>query len=210
MAPARPTIAQLVIGDDPVTWEGLGFSVGTDGGCQVGATLIRLAGTSAGEGILGWSLRGAAASEIDGLPSVSPPVTEAPRTDHPNGALSIDHVVVTTPDLPRTFAALEAAGLELRRVREAGTADRPLNQGFFRLGEVILEVVGPPAPVPGDDGPARFWGMVCVVADLEACAALLRDRLGRIKDAVQPGRRIATVRREAGASVPLALITPRP
>ena len=208
MAPARPTIAQLAVGDDIATWEGLGFAIGADGTFRLGATSVRLAGRRAGEGILGWSLRDAATSDVDGLLAVPPPATETPPTDHPNGALSIDHVVVTTPDLPRTFAALEAAGLELRRVREAGTPDRPLNQGFFRLGEVILEVVGPPTPVPGDDGPARFWGLVCVVVDLEACAALLGDRLGRIKDAVQPGRRIATVRREAGASVPLALITP--
>src|SRR5439155_21350827 len=141
---------------------------------RVGATVLRLAGRREGEGILGWSLRDASASDIDGLPSVPPPVgrplgatTTAAAPDHPNGALSIDHVVVTTPDLPRTFAALDDAGLELRRVREAGTPDRPLNQGFFRLGEVILEVVGPPSPGPGDAGPARFWGLVCVVADLD-------------------------------------------
>jgi hypothetical protein len=33
--------------------------------------------------------------------------------------------------------------------------------------------------------------------------------LGDIRDAVQPGRRIATVRREAGLGVPVALMTPR-
>jgi hypothetical protein len=48
-----------------------------------------------------------------------------------------------------------------------------------------------------------------VVDDLEAAAERLGDRLGRVKDAVQPGRRIATVRREAGLGVPLALMTPR-
>jgi hypothetical protein len=33
------------------------------------------------------------------------------------------------------------------------------------------------------------------------------EKLGEVHDAVQPGRRIATVRREAGLGVPVALIT---
>jgi hypothetical protein len=45
------------------------------------------------------------------------------------------------------------------------------------------------------------------VADLDACAALLGGRLGEVRDAVQPGRRIATIRREAGLGVPVALIS---
>ncbi len=64
--------------------------------------------------------------------------------------------------------------------------------------------------MPGpSDGSVRFWGLTLVVSDLDAAAARLGSRLGAVKDAVQPGRRIATVRREAGLSVPLALMTPR-
>ena len=59
------------------------------------------------------------------------------------------------------------------------------------------------------DAPARFWGITAVVSDIDAAAVVLGERLGRIKDAVQPGRRIATVRSEASGGVPLALITPR-
>jgi hypothetical protein len=51
--------------------------------------------------------------------------------------------------------------------------------------------------------------MTLVVDDLDAAARLLGDRLGRIKEAVQPGRRIATVRQAAGIGVPLALMSPR-
>lgn len=71
------------------------------------------------------------------------------------------------------------------------------------LGPCLLELGG---PAPGD---ARLWGLTLAVEDLDAAAALLGDRLGHVKDAVQPGRRIATVRREAGLSVPVALMTPR-
>jgi hypothetical protein len=56
--------------------------------------------------------------------------------------------------------------------------------------------------------PARFYGIAFTVDDLDATAALLGDRLGRVKDAVQPGRRIATLRREAGAGIPLAFMSP--
>jgi hypothetical protein len=44
-----------------------------------------------------------------------------------------------------------------------------------------------------------------VVADVD----VPRPHVGPAKDAVQPGRRIATVRREAGLGVPVALMTPR-
>ena len=95
-------------------------------------------------------------------------------------------------------------GVERRRVREVETDDGTLRQGFFRLGEVILEVISHPGIEPG---PARFWGITFAVADLDACAELLAGRLGSIRDAVQPGRRIATVRWSAGLGLPVALIS---
>ena len=147
-------------------------------------------------------------SEIDGLPvAAGSPGTSAQTpadADHPNGATRIDHIVVFTPDLERTTAALEEAGIERRRVREVELDEGRLRQGFFRLGEVILEVVEHGDVEPG---PARFWGITFAVSDLDAAAALLGDRLGSIKDAVQPGRRIATVRTEANLGLPVALIS---
>src|SRR5207244_6504144 len=117
--------------------------------------------------------------------------------------------VVPAPAVDRTLSALQAAGAEFRGVRGVtGPDGRPARQGFFRLGEVILEVAGPAEPA--GDGPASFWGLTVVVEDIDAAAAQLRDRLGRVKDAVQPGRRIATVRREPGGGIPLALITASP
>ena len=123
---------------------------------------------------------------------------------HPNGVLAIDHVVVFTPSLERTTGAFAAIGIEARRVREAGGGKR---QGFFLFGNLLVEVIDGVELEP--DAPARFWGITVVVSDIDASAALLGERLGRIKDAVQPGRRIATVRPEASGGLPLALITPR-
>ena len=97
---------------------------------------------------------------------------------------------------------LRAAGLDYRHTRDAGDG---LRQAFFVLGPCLLELGG---PAPVEDAP-RLWGMTLVVDDIDAAAARLGDLLGQVKDAVQPGRRIATVRREAGLGAPIALITPR-
>jgi hypothetical protein len=201
-----PALTQLVVADDRATWERLGFAVAPDGICRLGAVAVRLAGAGAARGILSWSLEGAPGA-IDGLAAAADEPPPGQPVAHPNGARGLDHVVVATPDVARTFAALAAAGLELRRVREAGSGERPLRQGFYRIGEALLEVVGPPEPA--GDGPAAFWGLVVVVDDLDALAARLGPHLGRPRAAVQAGRRIATLRRPAGSSVALAFMTPR-
>jgi hypothetical protein len=157
-----------------------------------------------GEGITGWRLADVDSSEIDGLPEASPATPAPVGRPHPNGVVAIDHVVVLTPDLERTTGALGTVGVERRRVREVETDDGVLRQGFFRLGEVILEVVSHPGVEPG---PARFWGITFTVEDLDHCAELLGEALGSIRDAVQPGRRIATVRTAAGLGLPVALMS---
>jgi hypothetical protein len=196
-AATEPGVDEIVIRGEARPWAELGFAV-RDGGFSAGTVRVRLEEGEA-EGIVGWSLRGVEGADLDGLPTELSRRGPAEPDRHPNGALQIDHVVATTPDLERTIAALEAAGVRLRRVRPVGET----RQAFFRLGEVILELVGG----PGVEGPPRFWGIVFVVEDLDRCAALLGQRLGEPHDAVQPGRRIASVRREAGLPLPVAFIT---
>jgi hypothetical protein len=206
-APAE--LRSLCIADEPATWTRLGFAVGDDGRCTIGGIALELAGRGAGTGIVGWTIAGLAPdAELDGLPTTADDGPAPADGEHPNGAVAVDHVVVTTPDVRRTFAALARAGLDLRREREAGTAERPMRQGFYVLGGAVLEVVGPAAP--SGDGSAAFWGMVLVVPDLVALAARLGADLGTPRDAVQQGRRIAPLREDAGSSVALAFMTPRP
>jgi hypothetical protein len=84
-----------------------------------------------------------------------------------------------------------------------------MEQRFFRLGEVILELVGTPGA--HGEGPATFWGLALTVDDLDAAATHLGERLGPVTDAVQRGRRIATLRHEAvGLHVPIAFLTAAP
>lgn len=201
-----PALTGLDVGDPPQLWRALGFTVGDDGSCAIGDVTIRLRGREAGEGLISWALHAAGAlpDAIDGIATTAgPPPERGPA--HPNGATRLDHVVVHTPDLARTLGALEAAGLQVRRVREAGP---DLHQAFLWAGDVLVEVAGPPVATGG--GPASLWGLVVVAPDLDAVAALPGRPLGSVRQAVQQRRMIATVRPELGSSVPLAFMTPHP
>jgi hypothetical protein len=121
-------------------------------------------------------------------------------------------LVAVSPDLDRSVRALQTAGLDLRRIREQPTPAGAPRQAFFRLGEVILELVQEPDEVvatrpDGTDGPARFWGLALLSDDLERTVGRLGERCGEIRPAIQPGRRIATLRRSAGLAVPVALMS---
>ena len=220
------TIDELLIADAPEAWAAAGFTVEGDT-CRVGAVRLRFVGREHGLGIVGWSLRGttpeaaAGLAAAEGLPTdpADPKDPEDPAdpaeqrsaapTEHPIGAEIVDHVVVMSPDLARTTAALEALGLDVRRVRDFDLGGTPMRQVFFRLGEVILELVGSPTAL--GEGPATFWGLTFTVADIDGAAELLGERTGRVKDAVQKGRRITTLRhRDLDLSVATALMSPKP
>jgi hypothetical protein len=128
----------------------------------------------------------------------APPGGAAPA--HPNGALAVDHVVAFTDDLARTAAAVEAAGLPLRRVRRPPEVPAPA--AFLPAGTLVVEVVETGVP-------PSWWGLVVAVADIDAAVDGLAGLVGAPRAAVQAGRRIATVRPEAGLSAALALMTPR-
>ncbi len=205
------TLDELRVVDSPEAWGACGFAVEGDV-CVVGEVRIRLAPSDEGRGLVGWGLRGVESLDLDGLAtnrSDADAPAEAPA--HPNGVTALDHVVVISSDLDRTVAALVNAGLDLRRIREEPTPAGAPRQAFFRLGPVILEVVQEPPEATersGGDRPAFFWGLAFVSPDLEKTVAFLGDRVGDVRDAVQSGRRIATLRRSAGLSVPIALMTP--
>jgi hypothetical protein len=212
------TIDQITLADAPESWGALGFSV-TDGRCQLGQVELLLTGTrdestpgsEPGSGVLSWSLRGVTSVELDGLPTrVSEGPLRAPAPPHPNGVLAIDHVVAISPAFERSVAAIQDAGLDLRRIREEPTPAGAPRQAFFRLGHEILELVEEPFKVVergGADRPVRFWGLALLVTDIEGAAEALAPHVSEVRAAVQPGRRIATVRRSAGLAEPLALMS---
>ncbi|HWD65204.1 MAG TPA: hypothetical protein VG405_08510 [Solirubrobacteraceae bacterium] len=199
----EPELAELAVGDRPEAWEALGFRV-EDGNLDLGGIRIRL-DEETGSGIVSWSLRGVnAMGSIDGLLSPVPRVLRPPPfATHPNGATGLDHVVVSTPDFDRTAEAFRRAGMPLKRTRESGD----MRQGFRRLGSAIVELVYSPQ-LDGHD--THFWGLTVVVISLEDLAERLGGRLGEIRAAVQPGRRIATLQPTDGVSARLAFMSPEP
>ncbi len=192
-------------------WRRVGLTVTDTGEVPFLFTSLRIVpddgAIGEGPGIVGWSLSGIdpGVTSIDGLATQVVPAGEPVVTEHPNGAIELDHVVVLTSSLDRTCGEIEAAtGSPVKRVREVGS----MRQGFHRIGRggLIVEVVERPEVT---DRVAAFWGLVINVRDLDAAAELIgRDRIGAPKDAVQPGRRIATVSGSAGLGTAVALMTP--
>jgi hypothetical protein len=173
----------IVLGDPPEAWEALGFEVG-EGIVVLGEERLQLTGR--GGGILEVTAPGLTTDHPDDLPLRAAEGASGDPSPHPNGAFAVDHVVALTGSLDRTVAALQAAGLDLRR--------RDERMAFLRLGSYILEVVE-------RDDPPRFWGLVVVVDDPGAVPGA-----GPAKNAVQPGRRIATVK---GLGTALAVMSRR-
>lgn len=177
-------IVELVCGDRPEPWAALGFG----DPALVGGVRVRLDGR--GGGLRSWILTGSGPDSVDGIPTVW--TTAAPG---PPGGRGLDHLVILTDSLDRTVDALVAIGGDERR-----RMDLRGPMSFVRLGAVILEIVE-------SGGPTRLWGLVAVVPDLSELPAGL---LGPPRDAVQPGRRIATAKPAAGFETALAFMTPRP
>jgi hypothetical protein len=200
------------VADPADAWTRAGFTVDSDGVCRVGGVRIRLIGREGKAGIVGWSLRGLPSDgsliDLDGVPTTRSDAPTAKPATHANGVIAIDHVVLLSTDLGRTVDKMAAVGVEPRRQRDGELGGRPIRQIFFRLGEVIVEAVG--SPDTAGEGPSTLWGLTYVVDDIDATASFFGDRTAPVKDAVQPGRRITTLRHdEFGMSVRTAMISAR-
>ncbi|HEY3771678.1 MAG TPA: hypothetical protein VGL69_01680 [Solirubrobacteraceae bacterium] len=203
-------LAGLSIADPPERWAALGFHV-RDGQIKANSVMLTLGIAPPGGGIVGWTLAGAGGEgDVSGLPTrwVEPGSGMDRLAPAAGGGIgSLDHVVVATPAFDAFATELGERGVGLRRVAEV----RGTRMGFRRLGGPILEVVeAPEAPA------TAFWGVTFAmrgppggVESLDALCA--RNRfVGEPRPAVQPGRRIATVAREAGLSTRVAFIDPVP
>ena len=188
-------LASVTVGDAPEVWSALGFAV-RDDRVRVGGIELCL-GAASGPGVSRVTAVGEGEASVDGLAFGWTPYGSPPGDEHPNGVAALDHVVVATDDLERTSGALQAAGFELRRVRERA------RQAFLLAGPCLLEVTE-----SADARAPAFWGLA-FAGDLDALAAHAGDLVGEVRAAVQPGRRIATLRRGANSSVPVAFLSAR-
>lgn len=192
-------LAGIEVPGGAAAWEALGFSV--DGGAIAVANGAVFTGASQ----VGIVLDDTATEQasLEGVPIAGGRGVHS--GEHANGALELDHIVLTTDSLDRTSTAVEAAwGLPQRRVRDTGS----VRQAFHRFADAdgargcIVEIV----ERRGMES-TTLWGLVVNVADLDAAVAAGDGLVGEAKEAVQPGRRIATVRREAGLPLAVALMS---
>lgn len=202
------TAVQLHIAGPVAPWERLGLTFGylPDGSGRLDldncALIVR---PSAVEPSLALGLRiddRDVVGTIDGvaLSACAPDVAQGDPARL--GAFAVDHLVMMTDSLERTSAEVaRVTGQPLKRIREAPGGVR---QGFHRLGPggVIVEIVE-----RADVTTPALWGFVLTVRDLDAAIAGADGLIGEARDAVQPGRRIATVRSAAGLGVPVALLS---
>jgi len=211
-------IAEIVVGGTTEPWERLGLSF-VNNSTVIGTVRLRVV-SFLNPGIQSVGLAGLGdhdhehtdgtcehdhgprPSFVDGAPIHHCEVTDLVVPTGVLDARVIDHVVLMTPDLEKTCEAVTSiTGAPLKRVREAA----PVRQGFFRLGEVILEVVQSPQVTHPR---AKWWGFVLNVDNLDATCTRLGDAVvSAPKAAVQPGRFISSVRAELGLGVPLALMS---
>lgn len=227
-----PDLHTLVVADRPEAWMAAGFDVDIDvetgdGHFRIGGIRFRLTGANAAassgprRGIVACVFDGVDDGSVDGITMLSstgfsdPPAlgdarpasnSRVLRDHHPNGAVHLDHVVMFTPDLDRTVQALRLHDFEPRRFRNVPGSDPAKKQIFFWAGETIIELLGPVEPTGTQ--PASLWGLAINVDDLDASVAHLGGALGSPKPAVQPGRRIATVRtKELGIGTAIAFMS---
>lgn len=99
-------------------------------------------------------------------------------------------------------------GLAPRHTLEAVPGRDGQRFRFFLLGAALLELIGP--TVPRGDRPARFAGLAFTTTRLDDLPGELGARLGPVHEAIQSGRRIASVRDDvARVGVPVVFMTPR-
>lgn len=225
-----PTITGLNVLDDPISWESAGFSVTSGGSDSHGYPSIRLGGFtirllgrgSTDGGISGWSLfphdPTLHSAVLDGIKTVppsarsGPPLPHAERPSpaaHPNGVISVDHIVVRTGNIDSTVSAFNQIGWKPKR--KTSTLRRGVTQVFFREGEVIIELVGPStAPQPNENvKTAYLWGLTLVSADVDATHRVLSESTRPPWSAVQPGRRMTVLNgAKHDISIPVAIMSP--
>ena len=193
---------QLILGGSPSPWGLTGIPIQTSGEYSYAytshASLVWPA-TELPSGELQIAMSGVPmGSDIDGIQCAK--FVDLPEVAEESG-YHVDHVVVMTNDLDRTCDAVtEVSGHPLKRVREVGE----IRQGFHRIGEggVILEVVE-----RVDVSETSLWGLVLSTESFDDIVTRAGDLVTAPKAAVQPGRRISTVKNSAGLGVAVALMS---
>lgn len=129
----------------------------------------------------------------------------------PGSAVSLDHIVINTPN-PDRAAALYGArlGLDLRLDRTA--EEWKTRFLFFRTGGLTFEVIHRLGETHDTAGPDTIWGLTWAVDDLPAAHDRLNQAgrdISAIRDGRKPGSSVFTVR-DGTLGVPTLFISHEP
>lgn len=113
----------------------------------------------------------------------------------------IDHIVFLTFDLKKLEESFQK--FQLFPLRKLEMKDR--TYCFFKVGDILLEFIEPTKDCQ-QLGVTRFWG-IAFRADVERVAQKLGEMVSPLKEAKQKGRRICTLKRDAGFPFPVAFIS---
>lgn len=202
----------MTVTDDPDAWRQAGFTLLDTPEPLVDLGGIFVAFDAEAPSPISWTFDGLSSDsdDLDGIATMQRPNPyDASEVSNSNGVVHLDHVVMMSPSLPRTVPTLEAAGFEVRRRRDIPQGRQ---QVFLWAGLSIIELVGvldADENLSVEEHPSSLWGLAMSTSDIDTAAETLGDLVGGIKDAVQTGRRIATVRTsELGITPTIALLTP--
>lgn len=201
----KPSLAEIHVADDPDLWTELGFHV-QGNRCHLRGVDVVLTGAGSGSGIHGWAWQGVDRPVVGDIPTFAAD-REHPGTNfpHPNQAAGLFYVVLFSPSWAEGADALAALGVDPGEARPMGPEGKQVLRSVAPAGDVSIEVIGPAEHDP--ERPWSLWGTIVEVADIDATAAHIGDRLRPIKPAMQEGRRIATLDKSAGSSVAIAFMS---
>lgn len=219
------TIKGVMVPDDAKSWQAAGFKVVNQ---QVnfgrGPTVLLDRGAQLQGRRLGFIFEAVNGPEnqqppqIDGVLSVMD-TGLFPKIDHmvvhPNSAIALRELVLYVPHLEPTVAAMAKAGIRTYR----GKAPRPLPGGTYAIALYFFDtlrvlIVGRIANgeagkaagtlmswmMPSENAPELTGLLVIVENGMDAVLAAV-PAIGPPKAAVQPGRQIATLRRQGSSNI---------
>eukprot|EP01052_Picozoa_sp_SAG31_P044723 SAG31_NODE_7900_length_1569_cov_4.458503_2_plen_148_part_01 len=120
--------------------------------------------------ITGWRLCNlpAGVNSVHGIPTTAALVPAAGATavgeqlPHPNGTVSVDHIVFQTPDADTSISELARVGI--KPIRETSKVRKGVRQVIFRPSEAIIELVQ--SKNTADHLP-RLFGLTLVTVDVD-------------------------------------------
>jgi hypothetical protein len=205
-----PFPTRLVIGDNTDSWVRAGFSVTRTGEVNFGNFVLQLIGINNNRGVIGWEFSEPIGSsilcDIPVTKALAPTIPSSPQ--HPNGVVSVDHIVLKSENIMSTVEELGIIGLQPRRRNR--DEKRNLEYVFYKTNSTIIEVISPISVSNNLSAKGHIlWGIAFTCPDIFATHRHLSTLTKLPWAAVQEGRSITTLNtKELDISIKVAFLSP--